>query len=142
MNLQTPLKELNPNRKMADDENSEGSMRSQSSYRSFDNKSQHSAISAILPLTQSFPNMHGRLMPKKPTGRSFLNGSLLKITSNRINLTSSPIATKTRSRNVLDAPRLCITDSHSQPPMSLRPSSMLINAPPPVRKLHPLGKRN
>lgn len=39
MNLQTPLKEFSANRKLADDENSECSMRSQSSYRSFDNKS-------------------------------------------------------------------------------------------------------
>ena len=104
---------------MADDENSECSMRSQSSYRSFDNKSQHSAISAFLPATSKIINTHGRLMPRKPVGRSFLqNSSMLKMgTSSKAHLTSSPIATKTRqqqrSKGIFDAPRLSMTDSHS-----------------------------
>jgi len=47
---QTPIRE-SAFRRLDDDEKSETSMRSTTSYRSFDNKSQHSAISAYLPIT-------------------------------------------------------------------------------------------
>jgi len=47
---QTPIRE-SAFRRLDDDEKSETSMRSTTSYRSFDNKSQHSTISAFLPMT-------------------------------------------------------------------------------------------
>lgn len=60
-NRHTPVRDF-ANRKLDLDQQSQGSIQSTSSYRSFDNKSQHSAISAFLPMTSRILNNHGRLL--------------------------------------------------------------------------------
>jgi hypothetical protein len=93
-----------------------------------------------MPKTNKLLNNHGKIgmLPKRPMGRSFLNGGIKTLVSKPNGVAKSPVkapSRQLRSRGVSMNGRDSLTESYSQPPIPLKSSSLLMNAPTPVRKL-------